>query len=125
MTSEGTPNTIIAVCSCKVNSRYVVASFEECTLAVIMSTQDKQVLRVTSLVSTGSRPNLDKAARLRRESPTAVITSAIDPYSLVSLSAKGIEVRLVDDGVALETALQLYADNRTRLACNVVRPTEN
>ncbi|HYA22214.1 MAG TPA: hypothetical protein VEG31_03475 [Thermoproteota archaeon] len=125
MCSERPFNVIIAVCSRKTETGYVVTSFEECTLAVIVSVGDKRVLRTKSLVPTGSRPNLDKATELRQEYPTAVITSAIDPYSLVSLSAKGIEVRLVDGGVALEAALQLYQENRTRLACNVVRPTES
>jgi predicted Fe-Mo cluster-binding NifX family protein len=123
--SEGTSHATVAVCSRKTDTGYAVTSFEECTFAVIVVTPDKRVLRVVSLVSEGPRPNLDKAAKLRQESPTVTITSAIDPYSLVSLSTKGIEVRLVDDGVTVETALQLYTDNKTRLACNVIRPTEN
>ena len=116
---------VVAVCSRKTNTGYIVTSFEECTTAVIVSTPDGQTSRVVSLVSAGRKPNLDKAAKLRAEAPTVTITSAIDPYSLVSLSTKGIEVRLVDDGVTVETALQLYTDDRTRLACNVIRPTEN
>lgn len=77
------------------------------------------------MTSGDPRPNLNKSARLRDERPTTVIASAIDPYSLVSLSAKGIEVRLVDDGVTAEIALQLYNDNKTGLACNVNRPKES
>jgi len=123
MGSEGATRATVAVCSRKTEKGYVVASFEECTTAVIASIQDKLMSRAVSLASTSSRPNLDKAARLREESPTAVITSEIDPCSLVSLSAKGIEVRLVDDGVAVEIALQLYTDNEARLACDVMRPT--
>lgn len=115
----------MAVCSRSTDTGYIVTSFEECTTAVIVSTPDGQTSRMVSLISAGPKPNLDKAAKLRAEAPTVTITSSIDPYSLVSLSAKGIEVRLVDDGVTVETALQLYTDNRARLACNVIRPTEN
>jgi predicted Fe-Mo cluster-binding NifX family protein len=126
MTSdERVSHATVAVCSRRTDTRYAVTSFEESTFAVIVTIPDKRVRRVVSLVSTGSRPNLDKAAKLREESPTVTITSAIDPYSLVSLSAKGIEVRLVDDGITVENALQLYTDNKTCLACNVIQPREN
>jgi predicted Fe-Mo cluster-binding NifX family protein len=125
---EGGSHVTVAVCSRRTDKGYVVTSFEESTLAVIATIPEKRVWRVISLVSTGPRPNLDKAAKLRDESPTVAITSAIGPYSLVSLSAKGVEVRLVDDGTTVENALQLYTDNKTRLACNVInviQPREN
>lgn len=125
MSDEGATHETVAVCSRRTEIGYVVASFKECTTAAIASSQDKLIPRVMSLTSTSSRPDLDKATKLREESPTAVITSEIDPYSLVLLSAKGIEVRLVDDGVAVEVALQLYRDKKARLACGVMRPTEN
>lgn len=115
----------VAVCCRETKTGYVVTSFEECTTAVIVSTSDKRILRAVSLASASHPPNPDKSARLRDERPTTVIASAIDPYSLVSLSAKGVEVRLVDDGVTAEIALQLYDDNKTRLACNVIRPKES
>jgi len=125
MSSEGAMRVTVAICSRRTEAGYVVSSFDECTTVVIASTQDKLISGAVSLDSTSSQPRLDKVAKIREASPTAVIASEIDPYSLVSLSAKGIEVRLVDDGVAVEAALQLYRDNKAHLACGVVRPTKN
>jgi len=111
---------ILALCCQEVDSDREISSFENSDIFVLVSIPDNSELRVLTAPASSRRP-VGRAEVLRTERPDVVITSAIDPYSLVALSAKGIEVRLVSEGTPVSAAIDAYVKNRARLACKPLR----
>jgi predicted Fe-Mo cluster-binding NifX family protein len=117
-----TPRVIALGCRL-LGSDLRVSSLEACSTLVLVTWPDRRIDRIVSIASRGCSSSLDKATQVRAQRPDLVIVSEIDPYSLVALSAKGTEVRLVMDDARVEEALDLYSSGEAKLACNAIGPT--
>jgi len=110
----------VALCCINKGLGHIVSSLDVSTETAMILLPAREAVRTVKFNPEDTQRKLGKVQRLRAEHPSVVITSSVDPYSLVALSAKGVEVRLVAEGTGINDALGMYLDGQAKLACNVI-----